>query len=272
MRFKLSPAMLKYFQALIAIPLAVVALQACAQEESVETPTAEVATADEVVAPVNENIPEEYAHLANALPGITISGIKPSPVEGLLEVSVGTDIFYVSSDGKYFLQAEMLELATRDNLTESARASARATYIDNLPEDFMVSFKAENEQYKVLVFTDIDCPYCRKLHREIADYNAAGITVEYLFFPRSGPGTDSWAKADAVWCAESRQDGMTAAKNGEVIESAEACTDTPTADHYQLGRDLGVTGTPAIFTESGELIVGYRNAADLKAILDNDEG
>jgi thiol:disulfide interchange protein DsbC len=255
------------------VPLVVFTLQACAQEGA-EEPAGQAVNDVDVPAAVDApsaNIPEEYAHLANALPGIEITSITESPIDGLLEVSVGTDVYYITPDGKYFLQAEVMDMVTQENITETARSSARAEIIKNFPEDNAVTFKAENEQYRVLVFTDIDCPYCRKLHREIAEYNAQGITVEYLFFPRSGPGTDSWAKADAVWCSESRQDAMTAAKNGVVLEVAEACEATPTEEHYQLGRELGVTGTPAIFTESGTLIVGYRSAADLRLLLANTE-
>lgn len=256
---------------LAAIPLTVLTLQACAQESVEQAAAGEVAetAAVESAAP-SADIPEEYAHLANALPGLTISGIKKSAVSGLLEVSSGADVFYMTEDGKYFMQAEIFELESQQNITEEARSGARAAYIADLSEDSVVTFKAENEQYKVLVFTDIDCPYCRKLHREMAAYNDLGITVEYLFFPRSGPNTDSWSKADAVWCADSRQQGMDDAKNGAAMQVPEGCADTPTAEHYQLGRSLGVTGTPAIFTESGTLIVGYRPAAELKVLLDKE--
>jgi thiol:disulfide interchange protein DsbC len=218
-------------------------------------------------------LPEEYAFMQGILPGVEVTSVAPTPVAGLLEISVGADIYYVSEDGKYFMQGEMMDLDTRVNLTEQSRTTARGKYLADFSGETAITFAAEDEKYKVLVFTDIDCPYCRKLHREIADYNERGITVQYLFFPRSGPGTDSWAKADAVWCSSSRQQAMTDAKSGAVVE-AEDCGETAVAMHYKLGKDLGIAGTPAIFTESGELIVGYRSAEELEKLLSEgqDEG
>jgi thiol:disulfide interchange protein DsbC len=213
---------------------------------------------------------EEYAFIQEVLPGVEVTSVAATPVAGLLEVSVGADVYYISQDGKYFMQGEMMDLDTRVNLTEQSRTRARGEYLAGFSDETAITFAAEDEQYKVLVFTDIDCPYCRKLHREMADYNERGITVQYLFFPRSGPGTDSWAKADAVWCSSSRQQAMTDAKSGTVVES-EDCGETAVAEHYKLGKDLGIAGTPAIFTESGQLIVGYRSAEDLEKLLIEEE-
>jgi len=229
---------------MVAGLIAMVAMQACAKE-----------------------LPEEYAFVEDILPGAEVTSVVPAPIEGLLEIAVGADIFYVSRDGKYFFQGEIMDLDTRENITETARKKARAKYLAGFSADTAITFAADNERYKVLVFTDIDCPYCRKLHREIADYNERGITVQYLFFPRSGPDTDSWAKAEAVWCASSQQEALTRAKSGEVLESLD-CGDTPVAKHYQLGKDLGIAGTPAIFTEAGELIVGYKSAEALEKLLE----
>jgi thiol:disulfide interchange protein DsbC len=211
-------------------------------------------------------LPEKYAFVQEVFPGAEVTSVTPTPVAGLLEISVGADIYYVSEDGKYFIQGEIMNLDTRVNMTEESRTAARGKYLSDFSGETAITFAAEDEKYKVLVFTDIDCPYCRKLHREMADYNERGITVQYLLFPRSGPGTDSWAKADAVWCSSPQQQAMTDAKSGTLVES-EDCGETAVAAHYKLGKDLGIAGTPAIFTESGELIVGYRSAAELEKLL-----
>jgi len=214
-------------------------------------------------------VSDEYAFIQESFPEIEITAIRPSPVEGLLEMAVGADLFYVTVDGKYLLMGDIYGVDSRENLTEASRGAVRARYINQVGADEGVTFTANDERYIVTVFTDIDCPYCRKLHREMAAYNEAGISIRYLFFPRKGPGSDGWVKADSVWCSDSRPDAMTAAKNGEVLE-AEECGVTPVAEHYKLGRDIGIAGTPAIITAHGTLISGYRPADELLELLEEE--
>ncbi len=211
----------------------------------------------------DDALPKKYRFIQDAFPEVEVTSVKPSPIPGVLQMAVGAELYYVSEDGKYFISGDIYGLTSRENLTEAARNEARGAYLASLGDDAGIMFPAPDEKYVVTVFTDIDCPYCRKLHREMADYNERGISVRYLFFPRQGPGSPAWLKADAVWCSASRQDAMTASKNGVEVEADADCTDTPVAAHYQLGKDLGITGTPAIFTESGQLIVGYQPAAEL---------
>ena len=213
-----------------------------------------------------DTIPEEYRFVQEAFPEVDITSVQPSPIPGLLQMAVGADLYYVSEDGEHFIMGDIFGLKSRKNLTETARNSARAGYLNGVSMEDGIVFAASDEQYAVTVFTDVDCGYCRKLHREIKGYNERGITIRYLFFPRSGPGTASWAKADAVWCSSSRNDALTAAKSGVVVE-AEDCGDTPVARDYQLGKDMGIMGTPAIFSPSGQLISGYHSPDDLLAIL-----
>lgn len=213
-----------------------------------------------------DGVPEQYQFVQEAFPEVDITSVQPSPIPGLLQMAVGADLYYVSEDGNYFIMGDIFGLQSRENLTQMARNSARANYLGQMSKEDGIVFAASDEKYAVTVFTDVDCGYCRKLHREMEGYNERGITVRYLFFPRSGPGTDSWAKADAVWCSSSRNEALTAAKSGVVVE-AEDCGETPVARDYKLGKDLGIMGTPAIFSPGGELISGYHSPDDLLAIL-----
>jgi thiol:disulfide interchange protein DsbC len=129
--------------------------------------------------------------------------------------------------------------------------------IETIPESEMVVFSPKDPKYTITVFTDIDCGYCRKLHSQIAEYNRLGIRVRYLFFPRSGPDTESWHKAEAVWCSSNRNDAMTKAKNGENLPEKKCGAERIVARDYDLGQKIGVDGTPAIFLPSGELLPGY---------------
>jgi thiol:disulfide interchange protein DsbC len=208
------------------------------------------------------------AAIAAKIPG----GAKPeelhtSPIPGVYELARGTEIAYVSSDGKYAIAGDMYELGTDKNLTETTRRAERTKLLASVPESQMVVFSPKDPKYTISVFTDVDCTYCRKLHSQMADYNRLGIKVRYLFFPRSGPDTESWEKAEAVWCASNRGEALTRAKRGEEISKPKSCSSTPVAREYQLGEDVGVRGTPAIVLENGEMLPGYLPPAQLAAHL-----
>jgi thiol:disulfide interchange protein DsbC len=169
---------------------------------------------------------------------------------------LGGQISYISADGRYLIQGDIYDTVDERNLTESHREVARQASIDQIGESSMIVFRPEEVKHSITVFTDIDCGYCRKLHREMSAYNDLGIEVRYMFFPRSGPDTSSWFKAEEVWCADDQNAALTKAKGGVNINS-EDCGPTPVAQHYELGRTIGIRGTPAIVAQNGELIPGY---------------
>jgi thiol:disulfide interchange protein DsbC len=161
----------------------------------------------------------------------------------------------------------MIDLDSDDNISEARRRGVRARMLDSIPESEMLVFAPkEPAKYTITVFTDIDCGYCRRLHSQIAEYNRLGIRVRYLFFPRSGPDTDSWHKAESVWCASNRNDALTRAKKGEAIDSPKCPADIIKRD-YDLGLKLAVEGTPAIFLASGEMLPGYAPPTQLAKYL-----
>ena len=196
------------------------------------------------------------------------SSIKESKLPNVYEVMYGTEVIYVSNDGKYFLAGDMINLDTRENVSEIAKRSVRREIIDK-QDNKPVIFKAKDEKHVVKVFTDIDCAYCAKLHREMPAINAKGITIEYLMFPRAGIGSGSYKKAVSMWCAEDQLQAMTDAKARKPI--ADKSCENPVEAQYNLGQEVGVTGTPALVTESGRLIPGYMPADKLAAALEADK-
>ena len=128
---------------------------------------------------------------------------------GLYEVRIGSKIAYVSADGRYLVQGEIIDLDTDRNLTEGRVEGVRKDVLAGVSESGMVIFAPAKYQDTVTVFTDVDCGYCRKLHRQMAEYNARGITVRYMYFPRSGPGTESWMKSEQVACAKDPRSALT---------------------------------------------------------------
>jgi thiol:disulfide interchange protein DsbC len=208
--------------------------------------------------------------LAKRLNGIAVDDITDAPIAGLYQVAVGANVAYVTKDGRYIVRGDIFDADTSANVTEETRARARVTMLGSVDPETMIVFKPASGEVKhtVTIFTDIDCGYCRQFHREIDKVTALGIEVHYLFFPRTGPNTESWTKAEQVWCAADHNSALTRAKlGGEIPEAAECAT--PVADQYALGQRIGVRGTPAVFSEAGELLGGYLPPATLAKVLDD---
>jgi thiol:disulfide interchange protein DsbC len=256
------------FPAVLRVLAAVVAVAACfpaAAGTNADPPAKADATATApnaaAAAPAGgdaHSATDPRVTLAKLLPGAKPEDIRPSPIPGVYEWANGAEIAYVSSDGKFAIDGDLYDLAKKDDLTEARRRDVRAKLLSEIPESDMLVFSppARDVKYTVTVFTDVDCGYCRKLHSQIADYNRLGIRVRYLFFPRTGPGTESWAKAEQVWCSADRNDALTRAKRGENI-TAKPCGPNPVARDYELGQGFGVRGTPAIILANGDMVAGY---------------
>ncbi|MDD2759566.1 MAG: DsbC family protein [Methylomonas sp.] len=206
--------------------------------------------------------------LAEFMPRAQVDSIKTTDIKGLYEVVAGGNIFYASEDGRYLLQGQLYDAVEKKNITENKLAEVRKAALDKVGDKNMIIFKPETSKHSVSVFTDIDCGYCRKLHSEIDQYMAQGITVRYLFYPRAGKGSESYAKAISVWCASDKQKALTAAKKGEALEN-KTC-DNPVDQHMQLGEAFGMSGTPMIVTEKGNVLPGYVPAAQLAKILTSE--
>jgi thiol:disulfide interchange protein DsbC len=200
------------------------------------------------------------------VPQAKADAVQPTPIDGLYQVTIPPEMFYISADGKYAVTGDILDLKKGKNLSTPVRDQVRISAINNVGEQNMIVYGPKTAAHTINVFTDIDCAYCRKLHSEIDKYNKAGIRVRYLAYPRAGIGSPSYDKAVAAWCAKDKNAALTKAKKGEKIPM-EKC-DNPVAMEFELGQRIGVTGTPAIVTENGKLIPGYVPAAQLKLMLD----
>lgn len=221
--------------------------------------------------PASTSVPADVrARVVAKLPGASPADVAASPIPGLYEVTMGGLIAYVSADGKYLVSGSIYDLATESNLTAKRRNDARSKALAAAREDQMIVFSPANPKMTVTVFTDVDCGYCRKFHSQIADLNKAGVRVRYVPFPRTGPGTESWRKAESVWCASDRKDALTRAKRGEEVKSKN-CGDAMIKAGFEMGEDFGLEGTPAIYTQSGEYIGGFLTPEQLVALVQESE-
>lgn len=201
------------------------------------------------------------------IPGSEPDKISRSPIPGLVEVVIGPRLLYFSEDGQFFINGHIIDVKNQKDVTEPKIAEARKSVLERIDEKEMIVFPSQNSKHTITVFTDVDCGYCRKLHGQMDDYNKLGISVRYLLWPRSPIGTPSYKKAVSVWCAEDRKKALTNAKGGGYVESKE-CT-SPISSNIQLGKMMGVSGTPFIVLGNGEMIRGYMPPAQLIQALEN---
>ena len=192
--------------------------------------------------------------------GMSVQSVKESMIENLYVVDIGDlQPIYASKNGEFFFYGElyavngnMLLNTTKDEINLKRKNLLDAA----LTEDDFITFKSDNEKHRVIIFTDVDCGYCRKFHNEIKDFNDLGITVNYVAFPRSGLASDSYNKIVTAWCSTAPKDTLTKMKEGVDVQLS-MCQNHPVEKHFLLGQKIGITGTPAIIKSNGELLPGY---------------
>ncbi|MBC7984013.1 MAG: thioredoxin fold domain-containing protein [Candidatus Obscuribacterales bacterium] len=209
------------------------------------------------------------AAIQKANPALTIKEVKNSPLNGLYYAVVDGTSGYISADGKLFITGDMFDVASRTNLSEQTRKTARVDFLKALDPKDTIVFAPREVKHTVTVFTDVDCAYCRKLHAEMPKYHERGIGVRYVAYPRSGRESESWGTMQAVWCASDRQDALTRAKRDEKITSSKNCKAAANVEtQYELGNRLGLQGTPMILLADGRVLGGFANADELSKILE----
>lgn len=216
--------------------------------------------ADPALEAVRERVAKEFDE-------IRPEHVHPGPVAGWYTIRKGAIVAYISADGRYLLQGDIIDLDAQANLTEQERNVARSEMLATLDENEAIVFSPDNVRHRISVFTDIDCGYCRRLHQQIDAYLEKGIEIRYLLYPRNGPASESWTKAEQVWCSDDRNQALTLAKQDKDFETHQ-CDSGMVSEHYALGRDVGLRGTPAIVFEDGTLVSGYLSPDRLASALD----
>lgn len=214
--------------------------------------------------------PENMKAISNITGGREPDEVTPSGIPGVAKLLYGGRVLFVDDKKGLMFQGALFDLKTGKNLTDQARSENAKKLLASIDDSNSITFAPDQGDFSVVtVFTDIDCPYCAKLHRDIAEYNKKGIAIRYLFFPRAGIGSPSYDKAVSVWCSDDRKKALTMAKAGQEIPK-KTC-DNPVATHFKMGRSLGVTGTPTMVLENGKVVVGYRPPASLARVIAAEE-
>ncbi|MFV1996904.1 MAG: DsbC family protein [Acidiferrobacterales bacterium] len=203
--------------------------------------------------------------VSRSLPRIKFESVRAAPIPGLCEAIIDTEVFYVSETGKYLMVGNLLEVKGGTNLTEKRRADIVKDIVYRLDEKQMINIEPARTKRTITVFTDVDCPYCAKLHSEVPQLTKNGVKVRYLLYPRNGLRSPTYKKSVSVWCARDRIKAITIAKAGGKLKE-QTCSN-PVADHYRLGQRLKITGTPTLILDDGSRIGGYVPAPRLLTML-----
>ncbi|EKE84829.1 bifunctional protein-disulfide isomerase/oxidoreductase DsbC [Idiomarina xiamenensis] len=189
--------------------------------------------------------------------GMQVEAVAESRIAGLFQITTDKGMFYLSKDGKTLVNGRLYDVSGQQpvDLTDMAMGAMRVRELAPL-EDEMIVYKAADERHVITVFTDTTCGYCRRMHQQLDDYLALGISVRYMAYPRGGMGSEGARTLAQVWCSEDRKAALTQAKHDQHL-AAGRCDD-PVAKHYQLGQKFGIQGTPAVVLENGMIIPGYQ--------------
>jgi thiol:disulfide interchange protein DsbC len=218
-------------------------------EAPISMPVKTTAVPDAIITTL-KTILRDYDSIKNSI------SISPAVIDGLYEVAIGMEVLYISADGQYFMTGSIHNAATREDITASKLNAARKATLSKVDEKDLIVFAPKGEtKFTVDIFTDVDCPYCSKIHNEVKELNAKGVKVRYFAYPRAGIASNTYKKMVSVWCAKDQQQAMTDVKAGKDIP--ETTCNNPVIKLYALGQEIGVTGTPAIVLSNGEIIPGY---------------
>ena len=256
---------------------------ACAEGKSdagepAEQPPSEVSTqnaasvqSEAALEVTDEQKAQVLRNLQQVRPDLQFTQVRATADPALFEVEYNNGpVIYVTASGNLFLVGDLFSVDSGRivNLTEQSKSSARVELLEQVKPEDMISFgpAAEKAKAQIYVFTDVDCGYCRKLHDEMDDITAYGIRVNYLAYPRAGPGSAIAKQMQSAWCSANPQESLTRLKSGKDIDDAN-CESTAVTDQFFLGQKAGVSGTPALLLSDGTLIPGYRPATDLARML-----
>lgn len=210
--------------------------------------------------------------LKERMPGMPLTSVTATPVPGVYEVVAGPDVVYMTGDARFMFQGALIDFEQRKNLTEARLTGIRAEMLKQVKDEDTVIYAPEGEtKHTITVFTDPSCPYCRKLHNEVPELNKQGVKVRYVLYPRAGLDSPIGKSSIGIMCAKDRKAELDKSLGGQSV-SLPACDKHPLVKQLELGVQMGLEGTPFIVTEGGQVIPGYRPAADLVKMLTRLKG
>ena len=195
--------------------------------------------------------------VSEAYPNVKIDSIKKID-DNFHEILINNQIYYATNDGKYLIVGSVIDLDTKESITENTKMRQRLSIIESIQEKNLVIYKPNKTDYVLTIFTDTSCPYCQKLHDELPDLLENNIEVRYVIFSRNGSDVETYQQLLSAWCANDRLNAIEELFQGELLDESDGC-DNPLNKNFEYASMLSVEGTPTIFLEDGRIIPGYQN-------------
>jgi thiol:disulfide interchange protein DsbC len=221
-------------QALSAVVLAALTLNAYAQQQN--------------------DAPQDIAAKFKAqYPNTNFSQIRKAPVAGLYEVVMGDNVAYTDEAGRFFIFGHLFDMKEQVDITAQRKLDAKKS---EFPSQFLANaiktVKGDGSRV-VAVFSDPDCPYCKKMEAELARLD--NLTVYTFLYPLESIHPEAKTKSVSIWCSSDRQKAWAQAVLTGTVSKLVACNN-PVNDNLVLGSRLGVVGTPTLIAVDGRVLPG----------------
>tara|TARA_B100000902_G_scaffold297051_1_gene284110 strand:+ start:80 stop:787 length:708 start_codon:yes stop_codon:yes gene_type:complete len=205
--------------------------------------------------------------VSDAYPTVNIKDIKKID-DNFHEIIINNQIYYATNDGKYLIIGNVIDLETKESITENTKMKQRLSVIESINEENLIIYKPDKTEYVLTVFTDTSCPYCQKLHDEIPKLLENSIEVRYVLFSRNGDQVEAYKQLVFAYCSDNKLESIERLFSGDILDDVDSC-ENPLNKNYEYASLLSVEGTPTIFLEDGRIIPGYQNSSNIIAFINN---
>lgn len=206
---------------------------------------------------VEKRLKEQY-------PATKITAVRESQVKGVYEVIMGRNVAYTDESGRYMIFGHLYDMKEQKDLTADVLDDLNRVDVSLLPQTDAIKTVRGKGERKLFVFSDPDCPYCKRLEAELAKMD--NVTIYTLLYPLEGLHPDARRKAEAIWCAKDRVKAWEEFMANGKLPDASGC-ETPIDRNLRLGNTLGVNGTPTIIFADGAIAPGMLPAAEIERRL-----
>lgn len=202
-------------------------------------------------------------------PGIQLNSLKKTPYDGIYEVVAnGNQIVYTDKNASYLMVGNLIDAKTQRNVTEERMRDLMRVKFDSLPLESAIKQVKGNGSRKLAVFSDPDCPYCKRLEAELE--KITDVTVYTFLYPIASLHPQAVDRSKAVWCAPDRNKAWDDLVKKGITPSSGTNCDNPIAKLNELGGKLGVTGTPTLIFADGMRVPGMAPAEQLEKLLNGE--